>query len=101
GGGKRGARWPEAAPCGGWCPPRGGDENPPGPGGRPGAPGPGRPSTGLLSGEGSGMMGSGMATLGGSPSWEYKFVDLKGDDRDTFTKAITDAGRDGWEFGGS
>ncbi len=44
--------------------------------------------------------GGGMA-FAGAHTWEYKFVDLTTDDRASFVKAITDAGKDGWEYCGS
>jgi hypothetical protein len=41
--------------------------------------------------------------VGGTPSthWDYKFVDLKSEDRDAFEKEIKQAGTQGWEFCGS
>jgi RNA polymerase sigma factor (sigma-70 family) len=38
---------------------------------------------------------------GGSSTWEYKFVDLKNEDKKAFEKEIVDAGSQGWEFAGS
>jgi RNA polymerase sigma factor (sigma-70 family) len=37
----------------------------------------------------------------GRTNWEYKFVDLKSDDRAAFEKAVTTAGNEGWEYAGS
>jgi hypothetical protein len=37
------------------------------------------------------------ATTALAPAWEYKFVDVKSD-RKEFEKAITQQGKDGWEF---
>jgi RNA polymerase sigma factor (sigma-70 family) len=48
-----------------------------------------------------GMGMPGMMGRAGSPAVEHKFVDLNGDDREAFVKAITEAGNDGWEFCGS
>ncbi len=38
---------------------------------------------------------------GGTTTWDYKFIDLKSDDRDLFEKEIKQAGTQGWEFCGS
>lgn len=41
--------------------------------------------------------------MGGAPAahWDYKFVDLKSEDRDAFEKEIKQSGTQGWEFCGS
>jgi len=102
-GGGSGVGPPTGASSGGGFAPRnaqGAANNPFGPAGGPGGFG-GDGGAGAVfggqSGGGAGMMGF----AGGAPAWDYKFVDLRSDDRDAFTKAISDAGRDGWEFGGS
>src|SRR5262249_38397216 len=66
--------------------------------------GEGGPATGVLWAQGGqgGGGGAPWAVFGGGPAhWEYKFVDLKGDDRTAFEKEITSAGHDGWEFVGA
>jgi RNA polymerase sigma factor (sigma-70 family) len=111
GGGSASGPPPGAGPGG---PPPGGAGLPgPGPGGGPPPGGVGFP------GSGGGPPGVGFPQPGtGTPgqprrdsafglpapapgAWEYKFVDLKNDDRDAFTRAITEAGNQGWEFSGS
>src|SRR5262245_35856284 len=60
--------------------------------------GEGGPATGVLWAQGGqgGGGGAPWAVFGGGPAhWEYKFVDLKGDDRTAFEKEITSAGNDG------
>jgi RNA polymerase sigma factor (sigma-70 family) len=97
---------------GGGPPPGTGAPGFPGAGGGqpPGAGGPGFPSPGGPAGMGPGPQpGAGQPRrdpgFGSSSSsagnWEYKFVDLRNDDRDAFTKAITEAGNQGWELSGS
>jgi RNA polymerase sigma factor (sigma-70 family) len=88
--------------------PAGAPPGPTGGGGFPGAPpgaGAGYGPPGMGTGSAAGAPGSGAGmTSGGwavSPAtWEYKFVDAS-DDRGGFEKAITAAGKDGWEFCGS
>jgi hypothetical protein len=42
-----------------------------------------------------------MAVVVGEMKWDYKFVDLTNNDRDSFEKEIRQAGSQGWEFCGS
>lgn len=58
----------------------------------------GQPGGVALIGQGPGFGGM---MFGGPPRWEYKFVDLKSDDRAAFEKEILTAGNDGWEYAGS
>lgn len=45
--------------------------------------------------------GFGGVMIAGASRWEYKFVELRSDDRGPFEKEITSAGNDGWEYAGS
>lgn len=60
------------------------------------------PVVGAMSG-GQGSQASGGFSIAGAgaPTWEYKFIDPKSDDRDIFEKEIKNAGTQGWEFCGS
>jgi Bacterial type II/III secretion system short domain/Domain of unknown function (DUF4177) len=73
---------------------------PPGMGG--GAGGPPPTGTGGFPGGGFGPLGPGTGSFPGfsgiaAPTWEYKFVDFKGD-RKAFESTVTANGREGWEF---
>ena len=58
--------------------------------------GPIPPGAGMAPFPGGQMMGA-----VGTTTWEYKFVDLKRDDKETFVKEIKQAGAQGWEYCGS
>jgi RNA polymerase sigma factor (sigma-70 family) len=78
----------------------GGAPPPAPPGGAPGlSPPPGLPGA-MPPGAGSPQPG---VTVGGGVGtrWDYKFIDLKSEDRDAFEKEIKQAGTQGWEFCGS
>jgi len=81
--------------------PPGGFPAGPGPGAGGGLPGGFGPGAGVAFGQDSGLDGPAGMGFAVKTTWEYKFVDLKNDDREAFVKAITEAGKDGWEFAGS
>lgn len=93
----------------------GADKTPPAPGGGPGLPPPGAGSGLPLRPDGrqelppgapgglTGFAPGGMPGMGGTVApaqWEYKFVDVPSD-RKEFEKAISQNGKEGWEFAGS
>ncbi len=53
--------------------------------------------SGTNSGTTASSNGSGRMNAAPSPAWEYKFVDVRSD-RKAFESAITQHGKDGWEF---